>query len=545
MAGKIQKIANKIATHIFELKITPLTWMASFAGIMSLRTFIKSFIAVSNYTETEVIVDYLHELFFFFIIFALIWIFLSLILKVKPQKVIGLMFWSSWMIIFPPLIDIIKTKGSIYWSFYLLGSPSELWREFITIFGQLPSGVYYFGTKIVFIAAIIIIAALVYFKTKNILKMILSAVIVYSIFFFMGAFPSIFYFADLLFGKAGSINQVHAFSIMQFYVGSTQIFGTKFDDLGYLMAYNINLVFYLFSFALATSLFFMSDWKKFLAVLKNSRPPQLIYHGGLFFIGLGLGYLAYPGNLNINIFSVAAVIVLLLSVWLAWTASVIVNDINDYEIDRISNPERPLQKGIFTVEEYRQFGIIVFALSILGGLVIGLKFAALLAIYQFVAWVYSGKSYRLKRFPVIATFLSAVASILVLFLGFILFSGDDNIQKLSYRIILMFLLVLTLSLPIKDFKDIEGDKKDEVWTIPVLFGEEKGRLIVAGGVFISFMSSVFFLNELRLFFWALLAGIGAFLIIVNQKINPRRLFWWVLGVVFIYGIILVKIVFLS
>ncbi len=543
--GKIKKSIGGAIERFFELEISPLAWFAGFFGIMALRTFIESFLVRAQYyTEEKVIIYNIHNLFFFFLIFALIWIFLSLILKRKPQKLIGLMFWASWIIILPPIIDIIRTGGGIYWSFYLIGSPSQLWREFITIFGNLPSGIYYFGSKIVFIAATILISGLIYFKTKNILKTFLSAIVIYGIFFFMGAFPSLFYYACSFFGKVGSTSQAYAINIMQFYVGSTQIFGLKFSDLGYLMAYNLNLIFYILSFVLIAALFFMADKKKFLAVVKNSRFPQIIYHFGLFFIGLGLGFLAYRDNLNINVFSVSAVLILLISIWLAWMASVVVNDINDYKIDSVSNPDRPLPQGIFSIEEYKQFGIIIFTLSLLGGLIIGLKFAALLAIYQFLAWVYSSRPYRLKRFPLVATFFSAVASIVILFLGFILFSGDDNIQKLSPNIILMLLLAFTLSLPVKDFKDIEGDKKDGVWTIPVVFGEEKGRLIVAIGVFGSFVSSVFFLNDPGLFFWALLAGAAAFLIIVNQKINPRRLFWWVLGVVSVYGTILVKILFL-
>ena len=103
---------------------------------------------------------------------------------------------------------------------------------------------------------------------------------------------------------------------------------------------------------------------------------------------------------------------------------------------------------------------------------------------------------------------------------------------------------LTLSLPIKDFKDIEGDRKYQIWTVPVIFGEETGRLITAVGIFISFMLSVFMLNEFRLFWWALLFGIIAFLIVINQKIKPRRLFWWVLGTVAAYGVILIRVLFL-
>jgi 4-hydroxybenzoate polyprenyltransferase len=137
-----------------------------------------------------------------------------------------------------------------------------------------------------------------------------------------------------------------------------------------------------------------------------------------------------------------------------------------------------------------------------------------------------------------------MASLMILFVGFEVFSGDENIRGLSWRIIILLLASFTFSLPIKDFKDMEGDKKDGVWTIPVIFGEEKGRIIVGAGIFISFMLSVFLLNELKLFWWALIFGIFSFWVINNKKIKPQSFFWWFLGIVFVYGLILVKVVFL-
>jgi 4-hydroxybenzoate polyprenyltransferase len=131
--------------------------------------------------------------------------------------------------------------------------------------------------------------------------------------------------------------------------------------------------------------------------------------------------------------------------------------------------------------------------------------------------------------------------LIILFLGFTLFSGDNNLQGLSWKIILLFLISFTLVLPLKDFKDVAGDKKCNIWTIPVIFGEEKGRLINAIGIFIPFVLSVIFLNEFRLFWWALLFGSVSFLIIMTKK--PRQLFWWVLGITTLYGLILTKIIF--
>lgn len=337
-----------------------------------------------------------------------------------------------------------------------------------------------------------------------------------------------------------------------------RLFGTEFFNIKYSLPYNLDLIYYLFLLFVSGILFFMIDRKKMWAVIRNFRWPQIIYHTGLFFIGLGLGWQVYPENFYLSPFSPFALLVLISSIWLAWTASVIINDIYDYEIDEISNPDRPLQKKVFTVSEYASFGAVVFLLSIIGGLVIGLKFAALLMAYQFIAWAYSAPPFRLKKFPIIATLLSSFASLIVLFMGFTLFSGDLHLRGLSFRIILLLIIALTLSLPIKDLKDIKGDKKYKVWTIPVLLGEERGRLAIAIGVFISFMCSVFLLNEFHLFWWAVIFGAISFLIIAGGKktksrtnssefsawINPRNIFWWMLTIVSVYLAIMIVVVFI-
>lgn len=535
--------ADKLIDKISSREIDSLTWMVGFLGVVAVRTFIKTFLVSPGYSLAGALTDYLHEVFFFFITFALIWLFLSLILRKNPKFFTQIMFLAAWLMVFSPVLDMLKTGGGMFWSFYLLGTPKELLPEFLSFFGNLPSGIVYFGPRIMSLVIVVLSLALVFLKTKNILKSALSALGAYLILFFMGAIPSFLAYIYYFFENSIRVANVSAMDIMQLFGGTGKIFGIQFGDLRYVMAYNLDQVFFLFSLALVLILVFAINSAKFLAVARNSRFPQLVYHGGLFFIGMGLGALAYPENFDINVFSVFAAGCLLASVWLSWLASVITNDIYDFEIDKISNPERPLQKEIFTVEEYSRLGAVLFLLAILGGLAVDVKFAGLFLVYQFLAWAYSAAPYRLKKFPIVATLVSAAASLIILFIGFALLSGDQNIQGLSWRIILLLLIGLTLSLPIKDFKDIAGDKKDGVWTIPVIFGEEKGRLIVGAGVFTSFMLSVFFLNEFKLFWWAAVCGGAAFLIILNKK--PRQLFWWVMLPVFVYCLILAKIVFAS
>ena len=541
MRKKVEKIQLALLAET-EKTVGLLAWVLVFGGVIAVRLLIDDFVAKSEIPSLGPVM-YVHNLFFFLLLILLVGLFLAFVLSKKPLEMAFLTLWASLLIILPPIFDIWKTGGSTYWSGYLIGGTADLSRWFLNIFGGLPSGMLYFGTKIVFILVTGLSGIYVYLKSKSLFKAIFAVIGVYAIVFFMGAFPSFFTLFYYFLAGSKNIFQVNAANIIQLLGAPVAIFGLTLVSFQLALAYNLNLVYFVLILAIIFLFFAWSYWLGFWAILKNFRYPQVVYHSGLFFCGMGLGILVYPKNLNLSLFSVLAALVLLISVWLAWKASVIANDIFDFQVDAITNPERPLQKGIFLISGYKEIGIVAFLLSLLGGMIVDFKFAALLLVYQILAWFYSAPPLRLKRFPIIATFLSALASLMVLFMGFTLLSGDANLAGLSWRIIFLLLLVLTLALPVKDFKDIAGDRRYGVWTIPVLLGETRARLVVGAGIFISFMASVFFLNELRLFFWALIFGCIAFFILVNEKIKPANLFWRILGVTFVYGLVLVKVVF--
>lgn len=530
--------------NILLKETSVLTCVLSFLSVLILRCFIEQYVALSSLlSPNEVLVEFIHNLFFFGLSFLLIWILLSFILKINPVRLGYLFNWAFLLMLFPPLADILMTKGEIFWSFYLLGNVKTLGGYYFSLFGNLPSGIVYFGTKITFLLAIFLLAVLVYFKTKSLWRSLFAAVGSYSALFFMGAFPSFLTYAAYLF-SGRSLTGVNEIAIVQFVGTSFKTFGVEFFSVKYLFSYHLDFFYFPFFLFVLGIIFWKISREKFISVFKNARYPQLIYHGGLFFMGVGLGILRYPDNFQLNFVSAFAGLTLLLSVFLAWLASVAPNDIYDAEIDKITNPNRPLPRGIFEKKEYAEVGLLFFLLSLLGGAVIGPWFFSLLLVYQILAWTYSAPPYRLKKFPGVATFVSALASLTVLFLGYTLLSEGQSIHSLSWRIIVLLLVSYTLCLPIKDFKDIEGDGKYGVWTAPVMLGEKKGRLVVATNIFISYMLSVFFLNESRLFFWALLFGAMSFLVMNWGKIKPRQIYSWILAIAAAYGMILVSIVFL-
>lgn len=543
MDNFIKKINNRL-DGFSENAPDPLAWIFSFAGIIVVRLFLDNFVAGRGKFTLASPTD-VHNLLFFLLVIISLWLWLAFCIQKNPIKLSNIVLWASLIIIFPPILDMLKTGGAVFWSPYLFSGFHELGPQLFSFLGNLPTGMVYFGTRIMAAICVLAFFFFIFLKTKNIWRTLTGALGAYGILFFFVSFPSWLSFVYYFFQGSKKITEVASVDIVQFAGAPRLIFGLEFaENLKHSLSFNLNLIYFPLLLGLLAVLFFWTNKNKFWALAKNARLPQLLGHSGLFFAGLWLGYLAYPGNFNWNIFSAFAVLDLLAAICLAWLASVAVNDICDLSIDAISNPARPLPEKALTIDEYRQAGVIFFILSLFGGFIVNPKFAALLLVYQAIAWMYSSRPFHLKRLPIAATLLAAIDLIMVLFIGFTLISGDNNIQGLSWRVILLLLLTLTLALPLKDFKDIEADEKHGIRTLPVILGEEKGRLAIAVWTFISFALTVFFLNEFRLFWWAVFCGAAAFLVIVNKKINPRHFFWWVLGIAAVYGIILMKIIFL-
>lgn len=545
---KFSKICEKFCQEFNKLqekKISPVIFLGSFSFIIGLRIFIEFFLVLQKIKPEELLIEYLHNWLFFLILSIFIWFLLSFILKINPKKLTFFVMLSFWLIILPPIFDIIQTKGSVYWSFYALVDFQSLFRHFATFFGELPSGIRYFGSKIGFILAMLFTGGTVFILSRSYFKALISIFFTYIIIFILGIFPSFLTFIYYFFEGSKKVSEVKDFHAIQLFNRTEKVFGLEFNNLKYSLAHNLDIIYFILVIFLAIGLFCWLSRVKFIDFLKNLRFPQLFCHFGLLFMGMSVGFWAYPESLNLSIFSYFVIISLILSIFLAWEASVIFNDLSDFEIDLISNKERPLPMGSFNAKEYRDFGLILLFLSLIGGLVVGVKFALILLLYQIIGWFYSAPPFRIKKIPVLATFVSSFALILIFFMGFILFSGENNLLGLSWRIIILLFAVFTFSLPLKDFKDIEGDREKGVWTIPVIFGERIAKLIVASGIFLSFMFSVFLLNEFNLFWWALIFGSSTFLLVVNKEIKNTKILWWILGLVFCYGLILVKTIFLN
>jgi|TARA_B110000495_G_scaffold43530_1_gene35718 geranylgeranylglycerol-phosphate geranylgeranyltransferase len=143
------------------------------------------------------------------------------------------------------------------------------------------------------------------------------------------------------------------------------------------------------------------------------------------------------------------------------------NDVVDYEIDKINRPMRPLPSGFVKKRTALFISILLFSMGILAclelseaakviGIVIAMPFMVLYSKY-------------LKGMPLIGNMIVAfVLGLSFLFCG----AAFNNMSPMWIPMILAFGLTLVREL-VKDIADMEGDQSAGLKTFPITAGIEK------------------------------------------------------------------------
>jgi len=191
-------------------------------------------------------------------------------------------------------------------------------------------------------------------------------------------------------------------------------------------------------------------------------------HTSLIYPAMGLASACFALNGGT---SPDAIVVPVLSILLIAISAYMLNDIFDLGVDRVSSPDRPLPSGMLSVREVL---VVVFACLAGGAFLasLGSPFSFSVAlILIFLVFAYSAPPLRFRRF-LVAPYLT-IASFACL--SFLMGSGFVAGQPQT-RLILGSLLVFsyaTGSCMVKEFKDIEGDSRDGVQSLPVYLGLDR------------------------------------------------------------------------
>jgi 4-hydroxybenzoate polyprenyltransferase len=383
-----------------------------------------------------------------------------------------------------------------------------------------------------------LITGATYFSTKKISRTIFAFLMTYTAFFIMSSAPSL-----IVYAIDSSHLQANAAIVASKIASPTSFLNNEITQIFNAINIKMTLIYTVAFVTLLLALAHTFYRTISISLWRNIRPIQSLYHIGLLVVGMSVAVTFRHTFIPIHFFSILAFFILCCGIIAAWYSTVIFNDIIDIDIDRISNPQRPLITQVIDVETYRDIGYLLFVISLIFVAMINAPAATILMGYHAISFLYNTPPLRLKRFPLIATLLAAIASFFIVVIGYVTVTSSHSLAGFPPQIAILLIIAYTVSLPIKDLKDIAGDAQNHVYTIPVLCGEKYGRLIIGIGVFGSFILSVITLNNWALFWPALCAGSLCFWSIVGHNtkgfvFGPHAVLRVVFVIVVIYGAIL-------
>jgi 4-hydroxybenzoate polyprenyltransferase len=216
--------------------------------------------------------------------------------------------------------------------------------------------------------------------------------------------------------------------------------------------------------------------------------------------------------------------------------AIITNNIADLETDKISNTKRPLVKGTVEHAAYLLAGIFCLAYAlVLSLLVNSLMFYSILMISAGY-YIYSCKPFRLKRIPFIAKLLIGFNSLVVAVCGFVLAGG----RVIDFPVTWAIFIVLPLSLAANfiDLKDIAGDSKTGIKTLPVIFGERRAIHLISFFTICTYVMAAVLINLLWVYPMCGFMALVHIVLFYRKPYNEKPVFLIYISALFGLNIIL-------
>lgn len=520
-----------------------LQWMLSFVGIILVRLFFES---LSNPTPNGVIssdaYNLVHVNLFFLVITLGTILIVGKFTQDYKQASNNILFFLP-IIWLAPILDIVLSGGRGYIMFYFFDSGKNLLSDALKFFSpSFMHGVTY-GMRISYVVLISCLGLYVWKKNKKIWPTIFATILLFVFMFIIGSLPSSIYMlnnpgisnptsSDII----NTLDRMIASSNIPhntLHEGPQSVVPLRFIDI----AFNkfMSQILFIISFLFSTIFFLTTERRKTLAVIKNCRPERIIYYLVPMLLAMAYTYDVGLGKYNSFIDSLG-LISLFISWFGMWMFSVHLNDIADINIDKITNRNRPLVENKLDLLEMNQSSYLFLMIALVGSWVAGFYQFYMVTIGLAIAYIYSMPPLRLKRFPIVSTFLMSTVIVCAAISGFFFVSVDKNLHLFSPLIILGILATFTFQLNFKDLKDVEGDKKDGVLTIPVIF-TRYGKKIVGLLFALSFLLVPYFLSFSTLYIVAVPFAVLGYYFVNKEPYNEKRLF--ILNFLFVLSIILV------
>jgi 4-hydroxybenzoate polyprenyltransferase len=529
-----------IARLFRAIEETPMTiggWFAGFFSIVCIRIFLENFSERRvGALPTSDIETMLHYTLWYLATLTAVMVVVHLCTGKDMIRTATVTLFGFLIVLTPPIIDLIVTHGTGTHMTYLFGTPEMLFKNYLTWFSASPASAgATFGIRIEL--AIVTIAMFGYarYAGASLVRSVITGLLCYTAIFLFGILPN-------LVGATGTfgwlLEMQHSLLGSSFF-RSDEMFSslTRAHD----MYFNVAMAQVCALIALplgAFSLFRLAP-EKWKAMMKNIRPERVMHY--LFAVtgGIVLAYTQGSGrSWPYDLFDVTTLILLYLSFFFVWIFAIAVNDIVDRNADALTNKTRPLITGTLSISEmWTVSGVSLVAALVTGFLTGHVAFLTIL-VFVSVSWIYSCPPLHLKRFVCINSFCVALATLSAVVAGFYTVSIDQSFAIFPMAAAALILIVFTLIANTKDLKDTEGDRIAGVYTIPVIFGDVRGRTIVWGLVTLALLLVPFILKDVRLLVPGLIASACAYPLIHRNPFRELNLFLLYFAYLFSLAVVL-------
>jgi homogentisate phytyltransferase/homogentisate geranylgeranyltransferase len=519
---------NRILNAIENQKISILEWIVAFVGIIFVRFFLEVISSPTSLgfipSDAQTLTQY--GLSFLAIIFGIICI--AGYFSKTGTVVAKLALYGLPIIWLGPIIDIITSLGKGHTITYIFDGPRTLLLDFLTFFGQQVT----LGLRIELFFVICAVGFYVWYIRKNIKITICAILSSYLFLFFIFALPSLLFSVQHIYALVGQATTFDVVRFLSVSISQSNIFYNTIDaSLSYgsaIRVFELGFDGLLAQICFILSLVFMSLWfwrikrEKFLAILKNSRPERVLFYSIFISAGAIFAFLSGLGGFRSWI-DVMSFIILLISWYGGWMFAVHTNDMADVGIDSVSNPNRPIVIGKLSVEEMKQSAIIWLLVSLLGSFIVGPYTFFMNLVFLATYYIYSMPPLRLKRVPILSSFLISIACLSSVLAGFFFLSADKHFSIFPMMIALGIIVAFTLGVNVRDMKDIDGDKADGIGTLPVLFGRKGEKAIaIMGAIFFLILPIIF--SFYTLYILTIPAAIVGYKIVVRKPYREKYVF---------------------
>lgn len=531
---------NRVLDTIKNEEFSITSWVYAFIGILFVRFVLES---ISSPSSSGIIPSDPYTLVHYSLYFLAVTLGTILILGqfINDYK------YSSKLILFglpliwlAPILDIFISGGTGYRMSYIFDNGYKLLYDFVTFFGPALNKGATIGIRVGIVISLFGIGYLIWYQTKKISKTFLGVFFIYILVFVLATLPGIIYTTStnsIIPTESSEINGFFEKNILRSTIshntlreGFLSVPTTRFFELGFDKL--MSQILFILSIIFGSFLFWKINKEKFLAVLKNSRPERINFYTASLFCGIAFAYLNRMGNTPV-VLDFFGVFCLFVSWTALWMHAVHLNDIYDLDIDKISNTDRPLVKNTLSIAEMKDIGKLWLGIALLGSWNAGFYPFFMSLVYIACSYVYSVPPLRLRRLPLVPSFLIGVACLATILAGYFFISTNKEIQAFPIMLSIGIVVMVTLAINFKDIKDIEGDKRNGILTIPNIF-PKYGIQIVALLFSLSILLVPIFLSFYLLYIISIPSAIIGYKMITRKPYIEKYIF--ILRFFFLFGI---------